>query len=287
MIPSAFEYHVPGTLSEAVGLLAQFGSNAKVLAGGHSLLPMMKLRFAGPEHLIDLNRIDAMRGIREEGGLIKIGAMTLERDLIDSPLIQKALPLYPEAVRQISDPQVRNRGTIGGDLAHGDPANDHPALAIALDATFIVEGPKGRRSIGAESFFRGIYMTDLGEDEILAAIHVAPLPLGTGWAYEKLKRKTGDWATAGAAVVMRQDAGKVSWIRIALTNLAATALRAQNAEQALLGKPLSEATLQDAMGRARAICEPSDDLRGDAEYKTAMAGEMVRRAVARAAARCG
>jgi aerobic carbon-monoxide dehydrogenase medium subunit len=286
MIPSAFEYHVPGTLSEAVGLLAQFGSNAKVLAGGHSLLPMMKLRFAGPEHLIDLNRIDAMRGIREDGGLIKIGAMTLERDLIDSALIQKALPLYPEAVRQISDPQVRNRGTIGGDLAHGDPANDHPALAIALDATFIVEGPKGRRSVGAESFFRGIYMTDLGEDEILAAIHVAPLPLGTGWAYEKLKRKTGDWATAGAAVVMRQDAGKVSWIRIALTNLAATALRAQNAEQALLGKPLSEATLQDAMERARAICEPSEDLRGDAEYKTAMAGEMVRRAVERAAARC-
>jgi aerobic carbon-monoxide dehydrogenase medium subunit len=286
MIPSTFEYHAPGTLSEAVGLLAQFGSNAKVLAGGHSLLPMMKLRFAAPDHLIDLNRIDAMRGIREDGSVIKIGAMTLERDLIDSPLIQKKLPLYPEAVRQISDPQVRNRGTIGGDLAHGDPANDHPALAIALDANLIVEGPKGRRSVKAENFFRGIYMTDLAEDEILTAIHVAPLPLGTGWAYEKLKRKAGDWATAAAAVVMRQDAGKVSWIRIALTNLAPTALRAQSAEQALLGKPLSEATLNDAMDRAKAICDPSGDLRGDAEYKTAMAGEMVRRAVERAAARC-
>jgi aerobic carbon-monoxide dehydrogenase medium subunit len=286
MIPSSFEYHVPGTLSEAVGLLSQYGGNAKVLAGGHSLLPMMKLRFAGPEHLVDLNRIDSMRGIREEDGVIKIGAMTVERDLIESKLLQEKVPLLPEAARQISDPQVRNRGTIGGDLAHGDPANDHPALALALDATFVIEGPKGRRTVKADKFFHGIYMTDLAEDEILVQIRVAALPAGTGWAYEKLKRKTGDWATAAAAVVMRQEGGKVSMIRIALTNVASTALRADAAEQALMGKALSETAVQDAVEKARAICDPAEDLRGDVQYKTAMAGEMVRRAVMRAAERC-
>lgn len=287
MIPSSFEYHVPSSVSDAVGLLSQFGGNAKVLAGGHSLLPMMKLRFAGPEHLVDLNRIDSMRGIREEDGVIKIGAMTVERELIDSPLLKAKVPLLPEVARQISDPQVRNRGTIGGDLAHGDPANDHPAIAIALDATFLIEGPKGRRTVKAEKFFHGFYMTDLAEDELLVQIQVAPFPSGTGWAYEKLKRKTGDWATAAAAVVMRQEAGKVSSIRIALTNVAPTALRAEAAEQALLGKALSESTIQDAMEKAKAICEPAEDLRGDVQYKTAMTGEMLRRALMRAAERCG
>jgi carbon-monoxide dehydrogenase medium subunit len=287
MIPSSFEYHVPSSVSEAVGLLAQFGGNAKVLAGGHSLLPMMKLRFAGPEHLVDLNRIDSMRGIREENGIIKIGAMALEHDLINSPLLREKVPLLPEAARQIADPQVRNRGTIGGDIAHGDPANDHPAIAIALDATFVLEGPKGRRTVKAEKFFHGFYMTELAEDELLVEIQVAAFPSGTGWAYEKLKRKTGDWATAAAAVVMRQEAGKVSAVRIALTNVAPTALRAEAAEQALLGKALSESTIQDAMEKAKAICEPAEDLRGDVEYKTAMTGEMLRRALMRAAERCG
>ncbi|MGA7181352.1 MAG: xanthine dehydrogenase family protein subunit M [Thiobacillaceae bacterium] len=286
MIPSSFEYHVPSSVSEAVGLLAQFGGNAKVLAGGHSLLPMMKLRFAGPEHLVDLNRIDSMRGIREENGIIKIGAMALEHDLINSPLLRDKVPLLPEAARQIADPQVRNRGTIGGDIAHGDPANDHPAIAIALDATFVLEGPKGRRTVKAEKFFHGFYMTELAEDELLVEIQVAAFPSGTGWAYEKLKRKTGDWATAAAAVLMRQEAGEVSAVRIALTNVAPTALRAEAAEQALLGKALSESTIQDAMEKAKAICEPAEDLRGDVEYKTAMTGEMLRRALMRAAERC-
>ncbi|MGE5320319.1 MAG: FAD binding domain-containing protein [Hyphomicrobiaceae bacterium] len=286
MIPASFEYHVPHSVSEAIGLLSQYGGNAKLLAGGHSLLPMMKLRFAAPEHLVDLNRIDSMRGIKEENGVIRIGAMTVERDLLESRLLKEKLPLLPEAVRQISDPQVRNRGTIGGDLAHGDPANDHPALAIALDASLVLEGPNGRRTVKAEKFFHGFYMTELAEDEILVEIEAAPSPAGTGWAYEKLKRKTGDWATAAAAVLMRQEAGKVSAIRIALTNVAPTALRAEAAEQALLGKPLSDSTIQDAMEKARAICDPAEDLRGDAEYKTAMAGEMLRRALLRAAERC-
>jgi carbon-monoxide dehydrogenase medium subunit len=286
MIPSAFEYHAPNTLGEAVSLLSQYGGGAKILAGGHSLLPMMKLRFAGPEHLIDLNRIESMRGIREEGGVIRIGAMSVERDLIDSPLLRERVPLLPEAARQISDPQVRNRGTIGGDIAHGDPANDHPALAIALDASFVLEGPKGSRTVKAEAFFHGIYMTELAEDEILTEIRVPAFPAGTGWDYEKLKRKTGDWATAAAAVVMRKDGEKVSAVRIALTNVAPTALRAKDAEQALLGRPLTDASLREAVQKAMALCAPAEDLRGDIAYKTAMAGEMVRRAVERASERC-
>jgi carbon-monoxide dehydrogenase medium subunit len=287
MIPAAFDYHVPGSVREAVALLTQHGGDAKILAGGHSLLPMMKLRFAQPGHLIDLNRIDALRGIREEGGLIRIGAMTVENDLIHSPLLQDRLPLLPEAARQIADPQVRNRGTIGGDIAHGDPGNDHPAVAMALDAGFVLEGPAGRRTVKATEFFHGIYMTGMAEDEILTEIQAAPFPPGTGWAYEKLKRKTGDWATAAVAVVLRLSGGKVSEIRIALTNVAATALRATEAEQALLGQTLSEPAIGAAVARVQAVCEPAEDLRGDAAYKTAMTGEMLRRALAKAAARCG
>ncbi len=286
MIPPAFDYHAPTSVGEAIGLLARLGGDARVLAGGHSLLPMMKLRFAQPGHLVDLNRISALRGIREEGGVIRIGAMTTEHELIAFRLLQEKLPLLPEAARQIGDPQVRNRGTLGGDLAHGDPANDHPAIAIALDATFVLEGPKGPRTVKAEDFFLGLYLTALAEDEILTEIRAAPFAPGTGWAYDKLKRKTGDWATAAAAVVLRLEAGKVAYARIALTNVAATALRAVDAEQALLGRPLDEAAIRDAMARARAICDPAEDLRGDAAYKTAMAGEMLRRALGHAAERC-
>jgi carbon-monoxide dehydrogenase medium subunit len=286
MIPPAFDYHAPKSVGEAVKLLAQLGSDAKLLAGGHSLLPMMKLRFAQPAHLIDLNKIDALRGIREEGGQIVIGAMTVENDLINSKVLQQKLPLLVEAARQIADPQVRNRGTIGGDIAHGDPANDHPALSLALEATFVVEGPKGRRTIKALDFYQGTYMTALADDEILCEIRVAPFAPKTGYAYEKLKRKTGDWATAAAAVVLRMTGDKVESVRIALTNAAPTALRAADAEKALIGKALTEATIADAAAKAMAICDPAEDLRGDAEYKTAMAGQMLRRALAKAASRC-
>ncbi len=285
MIPPGFDYHAPRTVAEAIALLGSLG-DAKLLAGGHSLLPMMKLRFAQPAHLIDLNRIDALRGVREEGGQIVIGAMTVENDLIASPLLQAKVPLLPEAARLIADPQVRNRGTIGGDIAHGDPGNDHPAIAIALDASFTLEGAKGKRQVKAENFFHGTYMTDMAEDEILTEIRVAPFAPKTGHAYEKLKRKTGDWATAAAAVVMRMDGGKVSQVRIALTNLAPTARRATAAEAALLGQPLTDASIADAAAQAMAICDPAEDLRGDREYKTAMAGQMVQRAIRRAAARC-
>lgn len=286
MIPPAFAYHAPRSLGEALSLLTELGDDAKLLAGGHSLLPMMKLRFAQPGTLIDINRIPELRGIREEGGLIRIGAMSSESDLIASQLLQERLPLLPEAALLIADPQVRNRGTIGGDIAHGDPGNDHPAIAMALDATFVLQGPQGERRVLAVDFFHGTYMTALAENEILTAILVAPFQAGTGYAYQKLKRKTGDWATAGAAVVLRMAGGVVTQISIGLTNVAPTALRARVAEAALLGKPLDDATLALAAQAVRAACEPAEDLRGDIEYKTAMAGEMVKRALRAAAARC-
>jgi len=286
MIPPAFEYHAPRSVGEAIGLLGTLGADAKLLAGGHSLLPMMKLRFAAPAHLIDLNRIDALRGIREDGDTIVIGAMTSENALIDSALLQAKAPLLPEAARQIADPQVRNRGTIGGDIAHGDPGNDHPAIALALGASFTLQGPNGTRQVAADDFFLGTYMTAMAEDEILTEIRVPAAAAGTGWAYEKLKRKTGDWATAGAAVLLRLDGGVVSQVRIGLTNVAPMALRATDAEAALLGRRLDEAALHDAAVKAMAACDPAEDLRGDRAYKTAMAGQMLRRALQRAAARC-
>ncbi len=286
MIPPRFDYHAPKSIGEAIALMGQFGSEAKLLAGGHSLLPMMKLRFAEPTHLIDINRIPELRGIREEGASVVIGAMTTESELINSPIVQSKLPLLAEAAKLIADPQVRNRGTIGGDIAHGDPGNDHPALSIALQAQFVLEGPKGRRTVSADDFFLGTYMTLLAEDEVMCEIRMPALAQGTGWAYEKLKRKTGDWATAGCAVVMQAKGGVVSHVRIALTNVGPTALRAAAAEQALIGKAVSPATLEAAAQAAMAICDPAEDLRGDVEYKTAMARQMVKRAISAALARC-
>ena len=283
MIPPEFDYHAPTSVSEAITLLNDLGEDAKILAGGHSLLPMMKLRFAEPAHLVDLNRIPQLKGIREEAGLIKIGAMTIENDLLDSDLLKEKASLLPKAVQWIADPQVRNRGTIGGDIAHGDPANDHPAIAMALDATFVLQGPQGERKVKAVDFFQGTYMMDMASNEILTEIQFAPLAKNTGCAYEKLKRKTGDWATAAAAVVLQMSQGKVSMVRIGLTNVADTALRATKAEELLIGKELNAETLSLVAAAVTEICNPAEDLRGDAEYKTAMAGEMTKRALLDAA----
>jgi len=286
VIPAPFAYHAPRTVGEALSLLTQLGDDAKLLAGGHSLLPMMKLRFAAPGALVDLNRIPDLRGIREEGGAIRIGAMTTENEIIASTLLADRVPLLPEAARLIADPQVRNRGTIGGDIAHGDPGNDHPALALTLDATFEIQGPNGTRTVPAVDFFHGIYMTDLAGDEILTAILVPPMAPEAGYAYQKLKRKTGDWATAGAAVILRMSGSTVAQASIGLTNVAPTALRVRDAEDALVGQALSPAVLDRVAGIVRGLCDPAPDLRGDVEYKTAMAGEMARRAILAAAARC-
>lgn len=285
MTPSAFDYHAPRSVADAIALLGRLGTDAKLLAGGHSLLPMMKLRFAQPAHLIDLSRIDALRGIREASGTIVIGAMTTEHELLHSTLLAEKVPLLVEGAGWIADPQVRYRGTIGGDISHGDPGNDHPALMIALDASFVLKGPGGERIVKADGYFLGMYSTLLEPDEILTEIRV-PIPTaGSGWSYQKLKRKTGDFATAATAVMLQMKGTSVAGARIALTNVAATPLRANAAESRLLGKALDEAALNEAAQLAMSICDPMPDQRGDAEYKRAMCGEMTRRALQAAQAR--
>ena len=286
MITSGFDYHAPGTVAEAIGLLTSLGDEAKILAGGHSLLQMMTLRLAEPAHLIDLANIHELRGIHIQGDVIRIGAMTTENELITSTLIREKIPLLAEAARQIADPQVRNRGTIGGDIAHADPANDQPAIAMALDATLVLQGTRGIRRVAAVDFFHGPYMTVMQADELLVCLEISALPAGTGCAYRKLKRKTGDWATAGAAVVLQRSGDVITKARIGLTNVAPTPLRATAAEQLLVGKTLSPNLINEVALQVRIICHPQEDLRGDVEYKTAMAGEMTKRAISLAAARC-
>ena len=287
MIPGTFDYHAPSSVDEAIKLLSSLGDEAKLLAGGHSLLPMMKLRFANPTHLIDLNRIDKLRGIREQGGTIHIGAMTTENELIASQVLQEKCPLLPEAARLISDPQVRNCGTIGGDIAHGDPGNDHPAVMLACEAVFILQGPGGERTVAADTFFHGLYYTELAADEILTEIRIPIPPKDAGYAYSKLKRKTGDFATAAAAVQLQLDGKACKKITIALTNAAPTALRAREAEALLIGQSIDEALIEQAAQKAMAICDPAEDMRGDREYKIHMAGEMTRRAIRLALSRAG
>ena len=276
MIPPSFQYHAPGSVDEAVALLSQYGDEAKLLAGGHSLLPMMKLRFAEPEHLVDINNIESLKGIREENGEIAIGAMTSENALISSELLQQKCPILPEAARLIADPQVRNRGTIGGDIAHGDPGNDHPALMMALEATFTLVGPNGSRQVAANDFYLGTFYTALEADEILTEIRFAPQSPNTGTSYHKLKRKTGDFATAAAAVVIEMSGETCKSARIALTNLGPTALRASDAEAVLTGQVITDELIDQAAQKAMDICDPAEDLRGDVEYKTHMGGEMTR-----------
>lgn len=279
MIPAVFEYHAPPSLKEAIRLLGEYNSQAKILAGGHSLLPMMKLRFASPEHLIDLNRVPELKGIREQGGMIRIGAMTTENELIASELLRTKCPLIPEAARQIADPQVRNCGTIGGDIAHGDPGNDHPAIMLATEASFVLTGPKGERTVPADGFFLGTYSTQLEPNEILTEIRVPVIGKGTGAAYAKLKRKTGDFATAATAVQLQLDGNTCKKIVIAITNVAPMALKAKDAAAVLTGKTIDDKLIEQAAQKVMAICDPAEDLRGDREYKTHMAGEMTRRAI--------
>ena len=285
MIPAGFDYHAPRSVADAIKLLGDLGPEAKLLAGGHSLLPMMKLRFAVPSHLIDLGKIAELRGIEQSGNEIRIGAMTTENDLLRSKLLAEKVPLLVEGAGWIADPQVRYKGTIGGDISHGDPGNDHPALMIALDASFVLKGPKGERVVKADGFFLGLYSTQLGPDEILTQIRV-PIPAaGSGWSYQKLKRKTGDFATAATAVLLQMKGAGVAKVNIALTNVAPTPLKAREAEAYLAGKALDDANLSEAARLAMSICEPAPDQRGDAEYKIAMCGEMTRRALQAAAKR--
>lgn len=287
MIPREFEYHAPQSVADALALLKQFGDEAKLLAGGHSLLPMMKMRFAQPGHLVDLGRIRELKGIREAGGTLHIGAMTTENELIGSKLLHDKCPLLIEGARLISDPQVRYKGTIGGDISHGDPGNDHPALMLVLGASFVLKSASGERVVPADGFFTGSYATLMKPGEIMTEIRI-PVPApGTGYCYAKLKRKTGDFATAAAAVTLRMKGETVQEVAIALTNVGACALKARAAEDALRGKALTDASIAAAAKLAMGICDPAADQRGDAAYKTAMAGEMTQRALRTARARAG
>lgn len=282
MITVPFDYHSPRTVPEALKLLSTLGDDAKLLAGGHSLLPMMKLRFAQPAHLIDLGRITDLRGIAQVGNEIRIGAMTTEYDLLNSKLLADKVPLLVEGAGLIADPQVRYKGTIGGDISHGDPGNDHPALMLALDASFVLQGPKGERVLKADGYFLGMYATLLEPGEILTQIRVPVPAAGSGYAYQKLKRKTGDFATAATAVMLQMKGSTVAKVSIALTNVGATPLKATAAEAALVGKAITETSLNEATRLAMGICDPAPDQRGDADYKRAMCGEMTRRALQKA-----
>jgi aerobic carbon-monoxide dehydrogenase medium subunit len=285
VIPGPFAYHRPKSVAEAIVLLADLGEDARPLAGGHSLIPMMKLRLAAPQHLIDLGGIRELKGVRVEGGDIVIGAMTTQHELIADATLAAKLPILKETALVIADPQVRYVGTIGGNLANGDPGNDMPAVMQCLGATFHLVGKGGERRVAAREFYQGAYFTALEPGEVVSAIRIPAPPTGHGYAYEKLKRKIGDYATAAAAVVLTQSGGRIATCSIGLTNLGETPLWAEDAAKAVIGSSLDPATVKKAAAAAEAIASPASDNRGPAAYRKKMAGVMVARALARAKAR--
>jgi carbon-monoxide dehydrogenase medium subunit len=288
MIPPAFEYLRPNTIPEAITLLRQHGEDAKILSGGQSLIPMMKLRLARPSYLIDINRISGLSYIKEEGGFLKIGGLTREAELEASPLIHSKYPILIDTAHVIADPQVRNLATVAGNLAHGDPANDHPATMLALGARVVATGSGGERVIPIEDFFLSLFSTALQPDEILTEIRV-PVPTArSGGAYFKLERKVGDFATAAVAVQVTLDGnGVVQKVGIGLTNVGPTPIKAKKAEDFLRSKKLSEASNRQAAQLAADEAQPSSDLRGPAEYKKGLIQELAKRALSRAAERAG
>ena len=285
MIPAAFSYHRPRSVQEAVALLAELGDNGRVLAGGHSLIPMMKLRLAAPGNLVDLAGIGELKGVRADGNDIVIGAMTTQHELIASDLLADKIPLLRETSLQIADPQVRYLGTLGGNVANGDPGNDMPAAMVCLGASYDVTGKSGGRRIGAREFYQGTYLTALEIGEVLTAVRIPRPAAGHGWAYEKLKRKVGDYATAAAAVMLTMKGGKVERCSIGLTNVADTPLWAEEAAKILTGSPLDAPTIKKAVAAAEAITSPASDARGPALYRTKMAGVMLARALDHAKSR--
>jgi carbon-monoxide dehydrogenase medium subunit len=279
VIPGPFSYHRPKSVREAVGLLAKFGDDGRALAGGHSLIPMMKLRLATPTNLVDLADIADLKGIRSDGNDVVIGAMTTQHDLIGSDLLAAKVPILRETSLLIADPQVRYVGTLGGNVANGDPGNDMPAVMMCLGAIYHIMGTSGDRRIAAREFYRGAYFTALEAGDVLTAIRI-PVPLaGHGYAYEKLKRKIGDYATAAAAVVLTTSDGKVASCSIGLTNVAETPLWSEEAATVLTGSSLDKATVKKAVAAAEAITSPAADARGPAIYRTKMAGVMLARAL--------
>ncbi|MCA3442099.1 MAG: xanthine dehydrogenase family protein subunit M [Rhodobacter sp.] len=283
MIAAAFEYHRPADLKGALGVLAEYGDDARVLAGGHSLIPMMKLRMASIDHLVDLQDIAELKGISVAGGRVTIGAMTTQHEMITNADLSRAAPIIAEAAVQIADPQVRYMGTVGGNVANGDPGNDMPGLMQCLDATFTLAGPDGTREVAARDFYHSAYVTARDDGEILTQISFAA-PNG-GYAYEKQKRKIGDYATAACAVQVTKTGGKVTAAAIAMTNLADTPVFSDAAGAALVGTTGDAAAVKAAVTAALAAINPTGDNRGPAEFKRHIAGIIIGRAITRALSR--
>ncbi len=286
MIPAAFDYHSPGTLAEAIELLGRYGEDAKVLSGGQSLLPLLKLRLGSAGHLVDIGRVPGLEYIREEGGYLKIGGRTRESAIEASELVRRKYPILADTAAVIADPLVRNLATVGGNLAHGDPANDHPATMLALRAEVVATGPKGQRTIPIDGFFTGLFSTALSPGEILTEIRIPVPPARSGGAYVKLERKVGDFATAAAAAqVTLGGGGQIERAGLGLTNAGPTPIRAQAAEQFLKGKKADASAIAEASRLAAQAASPSPDRRGAVEYKKEMARVLTARALARAVAR--
>ena len=280
MIPPSFEYLTPSKISDAIAMLQKHGEEAKILAGGHSLIPAMRLRLSEPGYLIDISGIQGLDYILEESGQLRIGAMTREASLEESQIVREKYPLLLDTAKMIADPSVRNVATVGGNLAHGDPANDHPATMLALGAIVVVEGPNGSREIGIDDFFPDFFTTALEPEEILTEIRIPSPPSGSGGAYLKIERKVGDYAAAAVACQLNIDSGgSIQNIGIGLTNVGSTPIRASSAEQLLQGKNPDENMIAEAGRLSAADSEPMEDLRGSAEYKRALVNELTQRAI--------
>lgn len=282
MYPAQFDYHSPASVQEAISLLGRLKDDAKLLAGGHSLLPMMKLRLAQPKHLIDLRKVPGLSGIKEDGGAIAIGALTTHYAVESSSLLKQKCPLLPEVAATIGDPQVRNMGTIGGSLAHADPAADYPAAVIALGAELVAEGPKGKRTIKVDDFFKGLLSTALQTNEILVEILIPFWPAGTGMAYVKFPHPASRFAVVGVAALVTADGKKVG---VGITGAGTKAIRAKGVEAALAGKTLDAATLKAAAEKAAEGVDVQADLQGSVEYKTHLLKVYCRRALEAALSR--
>ncbi len=287
LIPGSFDYMVAHSVDEAVALLDQHGDEAKILAGGQSLIPLLRFRLARPSILIDINRVDGLEYIQETDGVLHIGAMTREADLDSSSLIRDRYPILLDTSSVVADPVVRNWATVGGNIAHADPANDHPATMLALGARVVARGAEGERVIPIDEFFTDMtFETVLKPNEVLTEIRIPAPPERSGGAYFKLERKVGDYAIAGVAAYITLDSnGNVSYAGIGLTNVGSTPIKARDAEQSLLGKPLDEASIHQAADLAAAASQPVSDTRGPAEYKRDMVRTLTVRALRKALAR--
>lgn len=285
MIPGAFDYHAPTSLDEALSLLEQHAGDAKILAGGQSLIPAMRFRLAVPSVLIDINRLADLRYVEERGDHLLIGAMTREHALEDAAVVARSYSLLHDTAAVIADPLVRNQATVGGNIAHADPANDHPATMLAYNATVVAKGPDGERTIPIDDFFTGLFDNAMTDNEILTEIRIPKPAAGSGGAYTKLERKVGDYAISAAAVQLRLDGDTVAEARIGLTNVSAVPMRAKGAEAALVGKPATPQNFEVAGQAAAAECDPSPDLRGSVDYKRDITRVMVKRSIEKAVAR--